>query len=200
LGGGFGYGKDRRLPMERAKRGEIPLHTLTMNAAAPMQLEAQKADAFFATDKRPQVGTPPSSAQTPRVPDLNQVTARQNLNETAFYFPQLVSDSNGVVRMTFTMPEALTEWKFMGFAHDRNLRSGFWEGKSVSSKDLMLQPNPPRFVREGDLIEFTVKVSNQSTNRQSGKVRLAFSNALTGELFDAALGVVGQASLSANSG
>ena len=111
------------------------------------------------------------------VPDLNQVTARKNLNETAFYFPQLVSDSNGVVRMTFTMPEALTEWKFMGFAHDRNLRSGFLEGKTVTSKDLMVQPNPPRFLREGDLIEFTVKVSNQTTNRQTGKVRLSFDEA-----------------------
>src|SRR5208337_2881397 len=58
-------------------------------------------------------------------PDLNQVTARKNLNESAFFFPQLTSDSNGVVRMTFTMPEALTKWRFMGFAHDTSVRGGY---------------------------------------------------------------------------
>src|SRR5437764_11369854 len=85
------------------------------------------------------------------------------------------------------MPEALTQWKFMGFAHDRNLRSGFLQGETVTSKDLMVQPNPPRFVREGDMIEFTVKVSNQTTNRQTGKVRLTFNSALNSASFDAAL-------------
>ena len=63
--------------------------------------------------------------------------------------------------MTFTMPEALTEWRFLGFAHDRQLRTGFLEGHAVTAKDLMVQPNPPRFLREGDTVEFTVKVSNQ---------------------------------------
>src|SRR5204862_6108241 len=95
-------------------------------------------------------------------PDLSGVTARKNLNETAFFFPQLTSDSNGVVTMMFTMPEALTKWHFMGFAHDTSVRSGYVEGRAVTAKDLMLQPNPPRFLREGDTIEFSVKVSNQS--------------------------------------
>ncbi len=65
-------------------------------------------------------------------PNLNLVTARKNLNETAFFFPQLTSDANGVVRMTFTMPEALTRWHFMGFAHDPSVRSGFLEGHAVT--------------------------------------------------------------------
>jgi hypothetical protein len=110
-------------------------------------------------------------------PDLSGVTARKNLNETAFFFPQLTSDSNGVVRMTFTMPEALTKWRFLGFAHDRKLRSGLLEGHTVTAKDLMVQPNPPRFLREGDTLEFTVKVSNQSEATQSGTVRLSFDQA-----------------------
>src|SRR6516162_9222466 len=111
-------------------------------------------------------------------PDLSGVTARKNLNETAFFFPQLTSDSNGVVRMTFTMPEALTRWRFMGFAHDRSVRSGYLEAHAVTSKDLMVQPNPPRFLREGDTIEFTVKVSNRSEQTQGGSVRLTFDDAL----------------------
>ena len=110
-------------------------------------------------------------------PDLSKVSARKNLNETAFFFPHLVSDTNGVVRLTFTMPEALTQWKFMGFAHDKELRSGFIQDKAVTAKDLMVQPNPPRFLREGDQLEFTVKVSNQTAARQSGKVALHLNEA-----------------------
>ena len=114
-------------------------------------------------------------------PDLSKVSARKNLNETAFFFPQLTSDSNGVVRMTFTMPEALTKWQFLGFAHDRSVRSGFLEDHAVTAKDLMVQPNPPRFLREGDTVEFTVKVSNQTAKPQRGKVRLTFTDALNNQ-------------------
>ena len=121
-------------------------------------------------------------------PDLSQVSARENLNETAFFYPHLVSDAEGVVRIEFTIPEALTEWRFMGFAHDNQMRSGFLTGTTVTAKDLMVQPNPPRFVREGDIIEFTVKVTNQSAARQTGKVGLLLSDARTLESRDEALG------------
>jgi len=121
-------------------------------------------------------------------PDLGKVAARKNLNETAFFFPHLVSNQEGVVRMEFTMPEALTEWKFMGFVHGRDLSSGFLTDKAVTAKDLMVEPNPPRFVREGDAIEFTVKVSNQSAARQTGKVKLSLADTRTLKDMDAALG------------
>ncbi len=121
-------------------------------------------------------------------PDLSQVAARKNLNETAFFFPQLTSDSNGVVRMTFTMPEALTKWRFLGFAHDRSVRSGLLEDHAVTAKDLMVQPNPPRFLREGDTVEFTVKVSNQTDKPLRGKVRLTFTEALSNQPADKLLG------------
>ena len=112
-------------------------------------------------------------------PDLSKVTARKNLNETAFFFPHLLADDDGVVKIQFTMPEALTEWKFLGFAHDKQLRTGFLTDKVVTAKDLMVEPNPPRFVREGDAIEFTVKVSNQTDKPQAGTVRLTFADAAT---------------------
>jgi len=134
--------------------------------------------------------TPDDQIDVASSPDLDQVSVRQNLNETAFFFPHLISDHNGVVRMEFTMPEALTEWRFMGFAHDNEMRSGFLAGTTVTAKDLMVQPNPPRFVREGDTIEFTVKVSNQSPARQTGKVSLLLSDARTLESRDIELGNV----------
>jgi hypothetical protein len=67
-------------------------------------------------------------------PDLNNVAARKNLNETAFFFPHLVSDADGTVRITFEMPQALTKWKFLGFAHDKTLRSGFITDSVVTAR------------------------------------------------------------------
>jgi uncharacterized protein YfaS (alpha-2-macroglobulin family) len=122
-------------------------------------------------------------------PKLDNIATRKNFNETAFFFPQLTSNDNGEIRMTFTMPEALTTWKFMGFAHDQALRTGYLEGKTLTSKDLMVEPNPPRFVREGDIVEFTVKVSNASNTPQVGTVKLSFSDARTLAPQDAALGI-----------
>lgn len=120
--------------------------------------------------------------------DLSNVSARKNLNETAFFFPNLIADESGVVKLEFTMPEALTQWKFLGFAHDQQLRGGLLTDLVVTAKDLMIQPNPPRFLREGDEVEFTVKVSNQSATRQAGSVRLSFADARTAKSVDAQLG------------
>ena len=125
-------------------------------------------------------------------PDLSKVSARTNLQETAFFEPHLTTDDKGIVKMTFTMPEALTKWRFMGFAHDAKLRSGYLEGATVTAKDLMAQPNPPRFLREGDEIEFTVKISNQSDKSQSGMAKLSFADAATLESRDAALAMTNQ--------
>lgn len=121
-------------------------------------------------------------------PDLEKITTRKNLNETAFFFPHVRTSRNGEVKLEFTMPEALTEWRFFGFAHDKQLRSGFLQDTVVTAKDLMVQPNPPRFMREGDAIEFTVKVSNQSDATLTGKVRLTFADAASLAPVDAALG------------
>lgn len=123
------------------------------------------------------------------LPDLAQVVARRNLNETAFFFPHLASDSNGVVRMTFTMPEALTRWRFLGFAHDARLRAGLIEGVAVTARDIMARPNPPRFLREGDTVEFPVTIFNQSDQPQRGLARLSFHNAMTRAPVDALLAV-----------
>lgn len=193
----WGYGWPRRL--YRTRGGAMP-----MPAAAPMMalgavaeadsmegramaksvtaLPGQRAEANLAAGAPLEVAS--DAAGAPPKPDLSQVTARKNLNETAFFFPQLTSDSNGVVRMTFTMPEALTKWRFLGFAHDPQLRAGLLEGTAVTAKDIMVQPNPPRFLREGDTVEFTVKISNQSDQPQRGAVKLTFADAATQQAVD----------------
>jgi hypothetical protein len=162
-------------------------------AAAPMAANAivalgGTARKAAAEEPATAAGLPPGQPGGSK-PSLDQVVARRNLNETAFFFPQLTAESNGLVRMTFTMPEALTKWRFLAFAHDRSVRSGSFEDHVVSSKELMVQPNAPRFLREGDVIEFTVKVSNQSDRPQSGIVRVTFQEALNGQTADKLLQV-----------
>ena len=124
----------------------------------------------------------------PSGPDLSKVAARKNLNETAFFYPHLTTDAAGAVRLEFTMPEALTKWKFMGFAHGTDLKSGYLQDDVVTAKDLMVQPNPPRFLREGDVLEFSVKVSNQSATKQAGTVRLTLADLRSTANIDKAMG------------
>lgn len=191
---GLGRGAEAKA-LYRQVLSEAPAPTsAAVPMAAPILGDQAALGVAFAAAKAPApgglggggVGGP--AAPTEPGPDLSQVVARKNLNETAFFFPQLVSDKDGVVHLTFTMPEALTEWRFMAFAHDRQCRSGYLQDKAVTAKDLMVQPNPPRFLREGDTVEFAVKVSNQIAARQQGKVRLTFNDALTDQPQDQALG------------
>lgn len=126
----------------------------------------------------------------PAGPDLNNVAARKNLNELAFFYPHLMAGPDGTIRMEFTMPEALTKWKIMAFAHDKELKSGSLQDEAVTAKELMVEPNPPRFLRERDQLAFSVKVTNQSPSKQSGKVRLTLADARTDNPISEALGVL----------
>ena len=182
------------LAVPSAARGEEQLEKAASNRNGESDRAAFGGRALKQADENAKrkadeatAGEPAAAAPAPG-PDLSQVTARKNLNETAFFFPHLVSNAEGEVRLEFTMPEALTQWKFLGFAHDGKLRGGLLTDQAVTAKDLMVQPNPPRFLREGDMLEVTVKVSNQSATRQTGKVRLTLADARTGKSVDAALG------------
>lgn len=134
------------------------------------------------------LGAPPPAPSSSPSAALDQVSPRRNLQETAFFFPHLVSDAQGEVRIEFTAPEALSRWKVLLFAHDPQLRTGGLATEVVTAKDLMVQPNPPRFLREGDVIEFTAKVSNLSTEAIAGQVRLQLFDARTLRPLDAELG------------
>ena len=113
--------------------------------------------------------------------DLSNVSARANLNETAFFQPQLTLNEKGNVYISFDMPEALTTWKFMAFAHGTKLQTGLLTQEVVTQKELMVQPNAPRFLREGDKLAFTVKVTNLSDKEQKGSVALELLDAVTNE-------------------
>jgi uncharacterized protein YfaS (alpha-2-macroglobulin family) len=104
---------------------------------------------------------------------------RRNLQETAFFYPQLTTNAEGEVWVEFTVPEALTRWNFMGLAHTTGLRYGQFSKEVVTRKELMVTPNLPRFFREGDKITIQTKVSNLAVNPLQGVAKLQIFDALT---------------------
>ena len=149
-------------PMMDANEGlETVNYAVSALAKSSKSLSSKRDEDASGMDRQ---DTPPA--------DLSKVAIRKNLNETAFFFPNLTSDKDGKVHIEFEVPEALTTWKFMGLAHDAELRTGMLVDEMTTSKDLMVQPNPPRFLREGDQILFPIKVVNQSDQPQSGSVQL----------------------------
>ncbi len=173
----------RAMPMMMMADGAMPAAAPEMaRSAGNIAMESESlalGEPGAAADDA--VGEPPADKNDV---DLSNVSPRKNLNETAFFFPELTADDQGVVKMNFTMPEALTRWQFIGFAHTADLAGGLLRDTAVTSKELMVQPNPPRVLREGDEIEITVKVTNQSATVQSGSVALQFASARTGDSVD----------------
>ena len=110
---------------------------------------------------------------------LDKVQIRENLNETAFFYPALESDNNGNVAIRFTLPESVTTWKFMGLAHDKEMRNGLLVDEAVAQKTVMVQPNMPRFLREGDKSSIVVKLFNTSDKKVSGNARMQILDAET---------------------
>ena len=167
---------------------DAPMPAMAMSRSAGQSM--QKSKRMLGADKSDANKPASESTASSGGGDVNleQVTARKNLQETAFFYPQLTSDADGIVRIEFTIPEALTKWKFMGFAHDNDLRTALLTDDVTTSKDLMVQPNPPRFLREGDQLEFSVKITNRGDKAQTGKVRLALANATTDEDLNAKFG------------
>lgn len=114
----------------------------------------------------------------------NTAQVRTNFNETAFFFPDLKTDKDGNISFSFTMPEALTKWKFQALTHTKDLALGYSSREIITQKDLMVQPNPPRFLREGDKMEFSSKVVNLSGKEVTGIATLQLFDAATNEPMD----------------
>lgn len=122
------------------------------------------------------VPPPPPPAAPPAI--------RTNFNETAFFFPQLSADSTGQFSFSFTMPESVTTWKWQLFAHTKSLAMGYLQQSIVTQKDLMVQPNMPRFLREGDKMEITSKVVNLTDKEVTGQAELQLIDATTNQPVD----------------
>ena len=146
-----------------------------MNADVAFNFTTTKVGGFFDLDSIGiQVKEPVPNAS-------DQIQTRKNFNETAFFFPDLKTNENGDIEFSFTMPEALTKWKFQALAHTKDLAFGYSSKEIVTQKELMVQPNAPRFLREGDKIEFSAKIVNLTDKELTGQVELLLFDAATNE-------------------
>jgi uncharacterized protein YfaS (alpha-2-macroglobulin family) len=144
-------------------------------AAAGLMEESFNKTAVSASAPPPDTRTADLAAPMTEITEPLQV--RTNFSETAFFFPQLHADSVGNFSFSFTMPESLTQWKWMALAHTKELAFGYNNTNVVTQKKLMVQPNMPRFLREGDRVELSTKIVNMTDKEISGQATL--------ELFDA---------------
>ncbi|MDZ4807019.1 MAG: alpha-2-macroglobulin family protein, partial [Bacteroidota bacterium] len=124
------------------------------------------------------------SAEKQKNQQSGDVKIRKNFNETAFFFPDLRTDSTGAIEFSFTMPEALTKWKFMALAHTKDAAFGSSTKEIVTQKELMVQPNAPRFLREGDKMEFSAKIVNLTDKEMTGTAQFQLFDAATNEPVD----------------
>ena len=129
--------------------------------AAPMMEMEVKASNEAASPAKQTVVEPQA--------ETNQL--RENMQETAFFYPALMVDKEGNVTLRFTLPETLTTWKFRGLAHTKDVQAGTLSGEAIAQKDVMLQPNMPRFIRMGDQAQVSARIFNISEQSQSGTVR-----------------------------
>ncbi|MBV6881598.1 MG2 domain-containing protein [Epilithonimonas ginsengisoli] len=160
-------------------------------ATVPLAKKAPKADADAiygsrAGDVEGLLKTLPSvnsnaEMSSPNKDDLNKIPVRQNLNETAFFYPNLLTDKNGNVSFEFTSPEALTQWKLMFLAHTKDARSATLEKSVVTQKEFSITPNYPRFLREGDELNLQSKLSSLVNQKLNGVAQLQILDAFTNE-------------------
>lgn len=114
----------------------------------------------------------------------DEIALRTNLKETAFFMPELKTNEQGEIIISFTAPEALTKWKFLGLAHTKDLKYGIITKETITQKELMITPNLPRFFREGDKLNISVKINNLVEKDIQGQVELQFLDAYTRESLD----------------
>jgi uncharacterized protein YfaS (alpha-2-macroglobulin family) len=170
--------------MKKESRIAAPLAAASpqMAAAKPAPgapIEEEIMGNFMAADTNAKQGEP---IKKPKA--TADVQVRTNLNETAFFFPDLHTDANGNIEFSFTMPEAVTQWKWMSLAHTKDLAFGMDTKTIVTQKDLMVQPNAPRFLREGDRMNFSGKIANLTDKEITGQVQLLLIDATTNQSVD----------------
>jgi TonB-dependent SusC/RagA subfamily outer membrane receptor len=113
-----------------------------------------------------------------------EVKVRKNFNETAFFLPDVKTDANGNIEFEFTIPEALTQWKMQVLGHTKDMASGYSSKNTITQKQLMVQPNAPRFLREGDRMEFSAKVVNLTDKEVTGTTQFELIDAATNKTVD----------------
>jgi len=136
------------------------------------------------TNPKKSVSAINSGRTTNKNKEVEKILIRKDFKETAFFYPQLHADSSGKFSFEFTLPDAVTQWKWMSVAHSKDLSMGKQMATIITQKKLMVQPNAPRFLREGDQLELVTKIANLSDKEITGTVSLALIDPSTNQSVD----------------
>ncbi len=185
---GYEFGRSGKILMLRGAAMEITSRDMMKSSARKKEAKGDDAEGESQLQEvvaaAPKISTVKSVEmqveQSEEKPvDFSNVKVRSNFNETAFFEPHLQTNEKGEIIINFTIPEALTRWKMLGFAHTKELQSGSVIKELVTQKDLMVVPNQPRFFREGDRMQFAVKITSLADKDLTGQAQLEFFDALT---------------------
>lgn len=173
-----GYGGSPRATLAEALkiRGRSAANAV-MNQEAVTDMVLQEEMVETSAQEKVEMGSSEELAET------GDIQIRENFAETAFFYPQLRTNEKGEVSISFVLPESLTRWTFMGLAHTRNVDYGKIEATATASKEFMLQPNMPRFVRVGDKANIAASLMNLSDKGVKGTVRMELFNPETEKVF-----------------
>ena len=173
-----GYGGSPRATLTGALkiRGRSAANAV-MNQEAVTDMVLQEEMVETSAQEKVEMGSSEELAET------GDIQIRENFAETAFFYPQLRTNETGEVSISFVLPESLTRWKFMGLAHTQNVDYGKIEATATASKEFMLQPNMPRFVRVGDKANIAASLMNLSDKGVKGTVRMELFNPETEKVF-----------------
>ena len=173
-----GYGGSPRATLAGALkiRGRSAANAV-MNQEAVTDMVLQEEMVETSAQEKVEMGSSEELAET------GDIQIRENFAETAFFYPQLRTNEKGEVSISFVLPESLTRWTFMGLAHTRNVDYGKIEATATASKEFMLQPNMPRFVRVGDKANIAASLMNLSDQGVKGTVRMELFNPETEKVF-----------------
>lgn len=169
------------------QRGDLSVER-TMAGAPVMAANAEQVDDIAYSAKKlvkdAEAKAEPVSAEEKKLEAPSNTSFRKNFNETAFFLPEVYADANGDYRFEFTMPDALTQWKWLTLAHTKEMAFAYQEATAVTQKELMVQSQLPRFFREGDRMDLSVKISNLSDTAFTGTAQLSLIDAITNEPVD----------------
>ena len=180
--GGYNLSKTSRM-MKRSS-ATVSSEVMAVEMMEDMELEESVAGAPMEEDNafgNESKAETPSAKEQNSEPAAEEVQIRKNLQETAFFFPQLQTDNEGNVSFSFTTPEALTQWNLQLLAHTKDLESSYKTLRTVTQKELMVIPNAPRFLREGDEIVISSKITNLTEKALSGIAKLELKDAVNGK-------------------
>lgn len=163
---------------------QIKMYAPIPKIAAKMEVLAEvdnMSDSFYTTDSVKTKGIDEVVNYVKKKENLDNIPVRQNLNETAFFYPNLLTDKDGNISFEFTSPEALTQWKVMFLAHTKDARSAILEKSVITQKEFSITPNYPRFLREGDELNLQTKISSLVNQKLNGVAQLHILDAFTND-------------------